>query len=504
MQFPGCGRMTHLNRVSAVIAKGKHPVPFRTRKLSSSAPMVLRGGPRGRVGRRRTYLKRVAPHMWSSGPLRLSGYCGGRCWRLVSWLRDAERPRGVEQAVLAAPSRKRPALAPGRRKPRAGARDRPEPADPGATAEAGRPPTGRGRNRVPVAPAEPGHRATARVATVRGAGPGHRPVTARALALGPRPVTVGDLALGLRPATPRAGPGGPLPSRVGQRPTGPGAHPGDPSAPGPAEPARVPAVSAAIRLLVRGSARTRRAPASSENHCQGQHGDRGRGPARAGAGGQPLVPGAGRGTGTRTRPRRVRHAAGPPTAPPNVPRPAGPGPHDPTATAPAPQSRGGRTDTGPRDPTRTGPAPGGRGRTGPGARDPTLIAPAPQGRGRTGPGHRSPARITRPGAGRTGPGTGRTRGGQADPVSRTRSSRPSLLPRRAPSCTACRTTWPTPWPATWSPRGWPRTPSKATSMPRPPSAWPPGSAWSGRRPGSPPIRPDSGPKPWLSSGPRAG
>ena len=45
---------SHLHRVSAVIAKGKDPVPFRTRKLSSSAPMVMRGGPRGRVGRRRT------------------------------------------------------------------------------------------------------------------------------------------------------------------------------------------------------------------------------------------------------------------------------------------------------------------------------------------------------------------------------------------------------------------------------------------------------------------
>src|SRR5262249_19698645 len=44
----------HLNRVSVAIAKGKHPVPFRTRKLSPSAPMVLRGRLRGRVGRRRT------------------------------------------------------------------------------------------------------------------------------------------------------------------------------------------------------------------------------------------------------------------------------------------------------------------------------------------------------------------------------------------------------------------------------------------------------------------
>jgi hypothetical protein len=35
------------------MAGGRHPFPFRTRKLSPPAPMVLRGGPRGRVGRRR-------------------------------------------------------------------------------------------------------------------------------------------------------------------------------------------------------------------------------------------------------------------------------------------------------------------------------------------------------------------------------------------------------------------------------------------------------------------
>src|SRR5918993_1159206 len=40
--------------VSVVIALGKRPVTFRTRKLSLSAPMVLQGGPCGRVGRRRT------------------------------------------------------------------------------------------------------------------------------------------------------------------------------------------------------------------------------------------------------------------------------------------------------------------------------------------------------------------------------------------------------------------------------------------------------------------
>ena len=40
--------------VSAAIARGKRPVTFRTRKLRLSAPMVLQGGPCGRVGHRRT------------------------------------------------------------------------------------------------------------------------------------------------------------------------------------------------------------------------------------------------------------------------------------------------------------------------------------------------------------------------------------------------------------------------------------------------------------------
>ena len=37
------------------MARGKRPAPFRTRKLSLSAPMVLQVGTCGRVGRRRTY-----------------------------------------------------------------------------------------------------------------------------------------------------------------------------------------------------------------------------------------------------------------------------------------------------------------------------------------------------------------------------------------------------------------------------------------------------------------
>ena len=40
-------------RVTAVIAWGKRPVPFRTRKLSPPAPMVLHPGGCGRVGHRR-------------------------------------------------------------------------------------------------------------------------------------------------------------------------------------------------------------------------------------------------------------------------------------------------------------------------------------------------------------------------------------------------------------------------------------------------------------------
>ena len=39
--------------LSVVFAMGSRPVPFRTRKLSLSAPMVLHSGGCGRVGRRR-------------------------------------------------------------------------------------------------------------------------------------------------------------------------------------------------------------------------------------------------------------------------------------------------------------------------------------------------------------------------------------------------------------------------------------------------------------------
>jgi hypothetical protein len=42
---------------SVAIARRQHPFPSRTRKLSSSAPMVLPGKLGGRVGRRRNFFK---------------------------------------------------------------------------------------------------------------------------------------------------------------------------------------------------------------------------------------------------------------------------------------------------------------------------------------------------------------------------------------------------------------------------------------------------------------
>ena len=85
--------------------------------------------------------------MRSSGPLRLSGYCGGRCWRLA-WLRNTGRPRAERRAATvvraaaaraALPRRRRaPPRAP--RRLRGEAHGRPGPAGRRATAAAGRRP----------------------------------------------------------------------------------------------------------------------------------------------------------------------------------------------------------------------------------------------------------------------------------------------------------------------------------------------------------------------------
>jgi hypothetical protein len=49
-------------RVTAVIARGKRPVPFRTRKLRPAAPMVLHPGGCGRVGHRRNTIQVEDPN----------------------------------------------------------------------------------------------------------------------------------------------------------------------------------------------------------------------------------------------------------------------------------------------------------------------------------------------------------------------------------------------------------------------------------------------------------
>ena len=67
-----------LESVSAAIARGKRPVPFRTRKLSLSASMVLQGGPCGRVDRRRTsFIKASTPLVHESET--------GMCWGLFNF-----------------------------------------------------------------------------------------------------------------------------------------------------------------------------------------------------------------------------------------------------------------------------------------------------------------------------------------------------------------------------------------------------------------------------------
>ena len=67
---PRAGAHRNLHRVTAVIARGKRPVPFRTRKLSLCAPMVLHPPGCGRVGRRRNNIpKRGSPREIVGGPL---------------------------------------------------------------------------------------------------------------------------------------------------------------------------------------------------------------------------------------------------------------------------------------------------------------------------------------------------------------------------------------------------------------------------------------------------
>ena len=74
-----------LDSVTVVLAWGKRPVPFRTRKLSPTAPMVLPWRRGGRVGRRRTTIpsKGVEQHesfgvVLAPPPSCISGQCFSR------------------------------------------------------------------------------------------------------------------------------------------------------------------------------------------------------------------------------------------------------------------------------------------------------------------------------------------------------------------------------------------------------------------------------------------
>src|SRR5690606_19908133 len=66
------------DNVTAVIASGKRPVTFRTRKLSLTAPMVLHRGRCGRVGHRRTTIAKGPPGTIQAGLWHARISAGGR------------------------------------------------------------------------------------------------------------------------------------------------------------------------------------------------------------------------------------------------------------------------------------------------------------------------------------------------------------------------------------------------------------------------------------------
>ena len=58
--------------IPVAMSEGSHPFPSRTRKLSPPEPMVLRGKPRGRVGRCRIFFEAPIPRKRSRG----FAFCG--------------------------------------------------------------------------------------------------------------------------------------------------------------------------------------------------------------------------------------------------------------------------------------------------------------------------------------------------------------------------------------------------------------------------------------------
>jgi hypothetical protein len=74
-------RRTKHPRFPAAISRRPHPIPSRTRKLSSSEPMVLHGKPCGRVGRcRDLFPKELEPVMARAFCFLSAGLCRMRAW----------------------------------------------------------------------------------------------------------------------------------------------------------------------------------------------------------------------------------------------------------------------------------------------------------------------------------------------------------------------------------------------------------------------------------------
>ncbi len=99
------GWLGNFHRVTAVMARGKRPVSFRTRKLSLSAPMVLPGGPGGRVGHRRTpFTNGVTAHRCAPRSPGVAGHSYGGPFRALP-----DRVSGAVPAERWTPPRCRPA-----------------------------------------------------------------------------------------------------------------------------------------------------------------------------------------------------------------------------------------------------------------------------------------------------------------------------------------------------------------------------------------------------------
>jgi hypothetical protein len=97
-------------RVTAVIARGKRPVPFRTRKLRPAAPMVLHPGGCGRVGHRRNTIQvedpnhqvGVLPHLNTPKCARTADESGEQFWHI--WMADGNLWNSFSRQSILDPS----------------------------------------------------------------------------------------------------------------------------------------------------------------------------------------------------------------------------------------------------------------------------------------------------------------------------------------------------------------------------------------------------------------